>query len=293
MFPIRGRPPLSAKRGKKQDLNKFDMARNRNGAFWFHACLFPVITSIRVERQIGTKRLIIQAEDTGMRSYRFRARAQLAALAILSPLALATYAQAPPSSNPSSTASPHPHSGRTAGPTPLERLADSYAIYSLLMPGEIFAKMDSSQNRQWAIAQITINAEDINPALAPEAALKAPEHRPEMFREAVADYNLKKLQRSALTRNFNLDRPYTLLTPAEAGEFRAVRGTPFGNSSLQAKYSGYPGLTYFSRVYFDSAGSAALVYMLDWCGNLCAQAEWIYLEKRNGHWVRRSGRTES
>lgn len=228
-----------------------------------------------------------------MRSYGFRTRAQLGALTLLAVLAPATYGQAPASSNPSSPANPHPHGGRTAGPTALERLADSYAIYSLLMPGEIFAKMDSSQNRQWAIAQMTINAEDINPALAPEAALSAPENHPERFREAVADYNIKKFQRSALTRNFSLDRPYKLLTPAEVEELRSLRSTPMANSSLQAKYSGYPGITYFSRVYFDSAGSAALVYMLDWCGNLCAQAEWIYLEKRDGSWVRRSGQTES
>jgi hypothetical protein len=33
-----------------------------------------------------------------------------------------------------------------------------------------------------------------------------------------------------------------------------------------------------------------LVYILDWCGNLCSQAEWIYLEKQDGVWVRRSGK---
>jgi hypothetical protein len=228
-----------------------------------------------------------------MRSYCSHVWTQVAALAFFGVLAFPSYAQSAASPNPSSSAHPSPNHATAAGPTPLERRADSYAIYSLLMPGAIFTRMDSTQNRQWAIAQMTINAEDISPALAPEAALKPPEHRPEMFREAVADYNLKKFQRSALTRNFNLDRPYTLLTPAEVEEFRSSRGTPFANSSLQAKYSGFPGITYFSRVYFDSAGTAALVYMLDWCGNLCAQAEWIYLEKHGGHWVRRSGSSAS
>jgi hypothetical protein len=228
-----------------------------------------------------------------MRSYWSHVWIRMAALALLAVLASACNAQSAASSNPSSPAHPNPNNALASGPTPLERRADSYAIYSLLMPGAIFNRMESSQNRQWAIAQMTINAEDINPALAPEAALKAPEHHPEMFREAVADYNLKKFQRSGLTRNFDLDRPYTLLTPTEVEEFRILRGSPTANSSLQAKYSGFPGITYFSRVYFDSAGTAALVYMLDWCGNLCAQAEWVYLEKHGGHWVRRSGRSGS
>jgi hypothetical protein len=184
------------------------------------------------------------------------------------------------------------HSGRNSL-TPLERQQESYAIYSLLMPGEVFAKMDSSQNRQWAIAQITINAEDINPALAPDAALKAPENHPRPFQEALADYYLGKFQRSTLSRNMTLDRPYKLLTPDEVAEFRAARGHPGTSSDLKQKYTGYPGVTYFSRVYFDSAGTAALVYMLDWCGNLCAQAEWVYLEKRGGQWVRRSGKSAS
>jgi hypothetical protein len=193
------------------------------------------------------------------------------------------------SSSAHSPAHPSTHSKPSAAITPLERMQDSYAIYSMLIPGEVFAKMDSSQKQHWAIAQITVNAEDINPALAPEAQLKAPENDPQPFREAVADYELSKYQRSILTRNFNFDRPYSLLTPAETDEFRAARGQTGTSSALQQKYAGYPGITYFSKVYFDGEGSAALVYKVDWCGNLCAQAEWVYLEKRNGQWVRRSG----
>ena len=52
----------------------------------------------------------------------------------------------------------------------------------------------------------------------------------------------------------------------------------------------YLGITYFSEVYFNTAQTAALVYILDWCGNLCSQAEWVYLEKQDGAWVRRSGK---
>src|SRR5581483_9741143 len=76
---------------------------------------------------------------------------------------------------------------------------------------------------------------------------------------------------------------------SEAAEFRAVRASASPGNGLAAKYSGYPGINYFSDVYFDSHRSVALVYMLNWCANLCGQGEWVYLEKQNGHWVKRSG----
>jgi hypothetical protein len=42
-------------------------------------------------------------------------------------------------------------------------------------------------------------------------------------------------------------------------------------------------------VYFDSKHRAALVYMYEWCANLCAAGSWVYLEKRGSQWTRQSG----
>ena len=179
----------------------------------------------------------------------------------------------------------------TAASASVERLKDVYAIYSLLLPGDVLANVDSTQNQRWAIAATTVNAEDINPALAPEAALQAPATHARSFHEAVADYNLRKNERLVLTRHFQVDRPYSLLDSSEVTEFRNARTSASAGSALRQKYNGYPGITYFSEIYFNPRRTAALVYMLDWCGNLCAQAEWVYLEKNNGQWVRRSGKT--
>lgn len=172
---------------------------------------------------------------------------------------------------------------------PLDLPHESYAIYSLLMPGQPLVNMSTGQTSQWAIAKTTVNAEDINPALAPEAALQAPPEHPERFRQAVAAYNQNKLLRSLLSRRFHLAQPYVLLNPQQVLEFHSSRSTPGSSSTLQQQYSVYPGITYFTRVYFDNSADAALVYMLDWCGNLCSQSEWVYLEKINGVWTRRSG----
>ena len=169
-----------------------------------------------------------------------------------------------------------------------DRQPDSYMIYSLLMPGQVFTDMDSGQ--PWAISDTTVNEDDINPKLAPEATLQPPSDNAHSFREAVNDYNQRKKERMVLRRRFQLSRPYVLLPPGDTAEFKSSRTSMNDDSDMQAKYGDYLGITYFSEVYFNTAQTAALVYILDWCGNLCSQAEWVYLEKQNGVWVRRSGK---
>jgi hypothetical protein len=173
-------------------------------------------------------------------------------------------------------------------PVAPDRLPDSYQIYSLLMPGQVFTDMDSGQ--PWAISDTTVNEDDMNPKLAPEATLQPPEDNPRAFREAVTDYNQRKKERLALTRRFKLDRPYVLMGAADTAQLRATHTSMNATSDMQSTYGDYLGITYFSEVYFNVAQTAALVYILDWCGNLCSQSEWVYLEKQNGTWVRRSGK---
>ena len=170
-----------------------------------------------------------------------------------------------------------------------EQQKDVYAIYSLLMPGAVLANLGSSQNQRWAIADTTVNADDINPALAPEAALKPPDDHPRRFHDAVVDYEQRRNERQTVIRAFHLDRPYTLLTRSDIQAFQDSRTSLAADSASQQKYSGYPGINYFSDVYFNPQRSAALVYMVAWCTNLCGQGEWVYLEKQNSQWVRRSG----
>ena len=88
------------------------------------------------------------------------------------------------------------------------------------------------------------------------------------------------------------DLPDTPALAAAAGDvqdFQAARTSISASSASQQKYSGYPGINYFSDVYFNPARSAALVYMVAWCTSFCSQGEWVYLEKQDSKWVRRSG----
>jgi hypothetical protein len=177
----------------------------------------------------------------------------------------------------------------TAPPVP-DRLPDTYEIYSLLMPGQVFADMDSGQNQPWAISDTTVSEDDINPRLAPDAALQPPSDNARSFREALSDYRQRRKERMVLTHRFQLGRPYVLLQSADAAQFRASRTSMEATSSMQSAYGDYLGITYFSEVYFNIAQTAALVYILDWCGNLCSQSQWVYLEKQDGAWIRRSGK---
>ncbi len=173
-------------------------------------------------------------------------------------------------------------------PMPADRAADSYAIYSTLMPGAPFESMSPDQNQRWAIADTTVNISDMNPAVPPEGQLKPPEDHPKRFQEAVRDFETHKYEHIQLTRQFRLSQPYQLMNDDQVAEFRSAR-TSIDPGSLSSKYAGFPGITFFSQVFFNAGHTAALVYMNNWCANLCAAGQWIYLEKHGTAWVRRSG----
>lgn len=169
----------------------------------------------------------------------------------------------------------HPAASHAPGsiiPMPADRADDSYAIYSLLMPGKTLASLPSNQGATWAIAEVTVNEAERNPRIPPQGQLKAPPDNSKGFTEAVGDYEANRYTRVQLNKDgFHLSHPFTMVNPNAA------------------KSSGSPSVTYFSEVYFDSKHQAALVYMYEWCANLCASGTWIYLEKHGDDWQRRSG----
>ena len=206
-------------------------------------------------------------------------RFSLVALLVLVPLGLAQ-PRRPTNRNPD------------LAPIPAQRAADSYAIYSILMPGQPFNSMSPSQTSRWAIAENTVNITDMNPAVPPDGQLNPPPDNHRDFEEALDDYEARKQQRFRLDANhFQLSHPFSLLNDEQVSELRQARSSTTANSGLKSQYAGYPGVTFFSAVYFNRAQTAALVFMNNWCANLCAAGQWIYLEKQGGHWVRRSGIT--
>jgi hypothetical protein len=162
-------------------------------------------------------------------------------------------------------------------PMPAERAADSYAIYSLLMPGASSDKISPPHIQRWGIADTTVNISDMNPAVPPRGQLKAPLDNVQAFNEAARDFEARKYERFQLRADgFHQSRSLPLLNEHQISDLRNAR-------------SGDSGVAFFSAVYFNNARTAALVYVNVWCANLCSAGEWVYLEKHGGNWVRRSG----
>jgi hypothetical protein len=175
-------------------------------------------------------------------------------------------------------------------PMPADRAGDSYAIYALLMPGQPFDHLPPEENQRWAIADVTVNENDRNPAVPPQGQLKPPPDNPRGFSGAVGDYEANKYVRVQLARNaLHIAHDFALLSPGDVNALRGARSGAQVTSQAQSQWAGYPGVTYFSEVYFNPDHTSALVYMNDWCAHLCAAGTWVYLEKRGGHWVKRSG----
>lgn len=162
-------------------------------------------------------------------------------------------------------------------PIPPELAADTYAIYSLLLPGASADQIARAPTPSWSLAGTSVNITDMNPAVPPNGELKAPPENARAFNQAVLDFNARKYQRFRLDANsFHPARPFPLI---DEHQVSSLRNSNIGNA----------GIIFFSAVYFSNARNAALVYVNDWCAHLCSAGQWVYLEKRNGQWVRRSG----
>lgn len=174
-------------------------------------------------------------------------------------------------------ASERPNSANSSNSIPAGRIADTYAIYSMLLPGTSADKIANTPTQNWQLADTTINITDMNPAVPPNGALKPPPDNAQAFTEAVRDFNARKYQR------FHLD----------ANSFHPPRVLPLIDdhqvSNLRQSGDPHAGVVFFSAVYFNANQTAALVYVNDWCANMCSAGQWVYLEKQNGQWVRRSG----
>jgi len=182
-----------------------------------------------------------------------------------------------------------------------DRAADSYAIYSSLIPlGETG---DQGWPRDlWLIQDTTMAVvnpdQPCSPARSKEAddlvtnphtAVKPPKDRAQDFREILTDFDAHCHERITLDPEaWHLDAPAHLLNAKGQKEFRATRFGPDAanmDPAVRAKYKGAPALYGFSQVYFNRPRTIALVYATHWCGGLCGEGLWIALEKNEtGQW---------
>jgi hypothetical protein len=181
-------------------------------------------------------------------------------------------------------------------PIPPDRAADSYAIYSQLLPlGETGAwpatYYDVSDktitvvqpDAPCLVPDVTsptdrAHIEEMNPQIA----VSPPDKDKEAYQEILTDFNSHCHEQLSLSpTSWKARLPVHLLNDAEQREFGKSRQS---GAPTAEKYKGSPALYAFSQVYFNAHHTVALVYATHWCGMLCGQGFWIALARENGGW---------
>jgi len=185
-------------------------------------------------------------------------------------------------------------------PMPPDRAADSYRIYSSLIPlGETAGS--SWPHDLWLVRNTTItvvNAEQacsptqgsgqnegFESSLNPHGAVHPTDDRLRDFAEILEDFDRHCHDRIILNANsLKLSARVRLLNPEEQKEFEGTRFGPAKDPAVAAKYQGAPALYGFSEVYFNKAHTIALLYATHWCGSLCGQGFWLAFALSDGQW---------
>lgn len=181
-------------------------------------------------------------------------------------------------------------------PLPQERAADSYEIYSQLLPGGQIEWGNASRSF-WLVEDTTKgqpletpcpNASEMNP----HEAIQAPEERQTDLAEALADFDAHCHDRYRLNASqFHLKLPVHLLDEEARKRYTSkVSGyMPPQNDIMRApptpdEFKGAAGMHSFTAVYFNRAHTLAITQIGMYCGSLCGNWSWVVLERKNGQW---------
>ena len=190
------------------------------------------------------------------------------AVAALS-MALAVPAQAPVYANPTTM--------------PADRQADSYAIYSRLLPSNAIEWSDAPRT-QWLLEGDT-TAEPLDRPCAnddftnPHHGIHAPEGQQGTLRELLADFDVRCHERYVV----------------EQAQMRFQQGVagyrPPANDIMRApatpdEFKGAAGMHRFRAVYFNHDHSVAMTEMGMYCGALCGNWTWVVLQRGPEGWHR-------
>ena len=179
---------------------------------------------------------------------------------------------------------------------PQDRVADSYAIYSQLLPGNEI-EWGGVQRSFWLMEDTTKTEPADSPCkseigMNPHIAIRAPEARQKEFAEVLADFDARCHDGYLLEASrFHVSLPVRLLD--EAGRKRFVSHVagfvPPKDKIMQApptpdEFKGAAGLHSFTAVYFNRAHTLAMTEIGMYCGGLCGNWRWVVLERKNGGW---------
>jgi hypothetical protein len=181
-------------------------------------------------------------------------------------------------------------------PMPQDRMADSYDIYSQLLPGDEI-EWGKVPRSFWLMEDMT-KAEPPDSTCAtggmmnPHKAIQAPQARQADFSEVLADFDAHCHDRYLLDASkFHVKLPVRLLDEAARKRFVShVMGyMPPQNNIMQApptpeEFKGAAGMHSFTAVYFNRAHALAMTEIGMYCGGLCGNWRWVVLERRDAQW---------
>jgi len=164
--------------------------------------------------------------------------------------------------------------------------ADIYAIYSTMISNYAEAGRESTV----ALAPSTGPVSGAllkggSPCVVP------PEQYASRWREVLADFNARRDKPVALVRDLMISKPYIFVTADESAAFVATRpGLPSRTPTtpppeIPPRLQGVTHIITLNDVYFSNDRTLALTGIANYCGGLCAKAEWRLYEKRDGSWA--------
>jgi hypothetical protein len=179
---------------------------------------------------------------------------------------------------------------------PQDRVADSYEIYSQLLPGNQIEW--GKVPRSFWLMEDTTKAEPPDSPCAtggmmnPHKAIQAPESRKAEFAETLADFDAHCHDRYLLDASkFTVTIPIRLLDEESRRHYVShVSGyIPPPNNIMQApptpdEFKGAAGIHSFTAVYFNETHTLAMTEIGMYCGGLCGNWRWVVLEHTDGHW---------
>jgi hypothetical protein len=153
-------------------------------------------------------------------------------------------------------------------PVPYED-ADAYEVYAAVLPLDWVWR--DAKAKKLVIRSATTTYEM---CLRPE-----PESE-KIIGSAIANYLKQNEKPKTLQRQFNLEKPYELLTASQIE-------SAFGQGGWDRFYEMHPdsgGYIQLSAVGFNATKTVAVVYMGHHCGLLCGGGQFYVLQKRDGKW---------
>lgn len=150
---------------------------------------------------------------------------------------------------------------------------EAYRVYSSIFP------------KEWAWQEARANTLVIRVETVPYTMCIEPDKESEkIIGNAIADYKAVNQHKWLLQRQFDIEKPYELIS----GEEIDITFKSGGRDGWEAFYERHPdsgGWMELSAVGFNTSKTIAVVYAGHHCGWLCGGGTFHVLRKTNGRWL--------